>query len=109
MGLILTVKNPLYPSAKRLKLYAGVGTFLVILMVVLSTVLNTIGLTQVFEIYTDFCVFKYRKKVNQIFQCFLIYPLVVSPIVGIYAIYISIYTLYKPGIGQNIRNKVIKK
>ena len=31
------------------------------------------------------------------------------PLVGFYAMYISLYTLYEPGIGQKVRNTVIKK
>ena len=99
MSLLFTVKNPLYPAAKRLKIYSSLNIFILVLMVIWCIVFNTMGIKWIWNTKTMIGIFKFKRRTNEIFQYFLFYPLIVSPIIGVYAIWVAIYTLNKPGIG----------
>jgi len=107
VDLILTIKNPLYPASKRLYRYVALNVLTVLAMLVLTANLSKAELRHLY--YMEDSVSQYRSSVFQTFHYMLFYPLIVNPLVSGYAIFISYYTLYEPGIGQKVRNRVIKK
>jgi len=94
IDLILTIKNPLYPANKRAKRYSIVLIFIILTMVVVCASLTTMNMHDVFNVKVMECLGKFKAETNKIFYVFFMYPLIFAPIVGIYSIYIAIYTLY---------------
>jgi hypothetical protein len=101
----LTLQNPLYPAAKRMRMYIF-SAVIISILAILSEILviaNHPGKTVEEKILAD-PGFK-----NIYWEFVQIFLLIVFLVIGSYSSVKAISSLNEPGLGQEVRNKVIKR
>jgi hypothetical protein len=108
--LYQTIKNPLYPANKRLRWYLITSVLFILTLFGLEyklidgsifVALDTTDTTQTFQGYIE----ENRQK----WKILLIVPFMGQLVIGVYSCYKAFKSFTVPGVGQEVRVRVIKR